>query len=332
MDVLRTPDARFEGLDGYPFAPRYVEVRAADGTSLRMHYLDEGPRDAPVILCVHGQPAWSYLYRKMIPLLTAAGFRVVAPDLIGFGRSDKPVRREDYTYAAHVEWLAQWLELVDLREATFVGQDWGGLIGLRVVAQAPDRFARIVVANTGLPDSKMVPEPVSQMLGQMYPAMPVPYAADVRQAFQNGGPGAFLYWVKYAAECPEFSVGEVFGLLAGIEDPAVLAGYTAPFPDDRYIAGARQFPSLVPLLPHHAPDRAANDAAWAVLETWKKPLLTAFTDDDPVTRGGEVVFQTRVPGAKGRTHPTIKGGGHFLQEMQPAAFSDAIIQFIRETA
>ncbi|MFZ4602089.1 MAG: haloalkane dehalogenase [Caulobacterales bacterium] len=331
MDFVRTPDDRFAGLEGFAFAPHYCDVQAGDGGVLRMHYLDEGPRDGPVVLCVHGQPAWSYLYRKMIPILTGAGFRVLAPDLIGFGRSDKPTRREDYTYARHVDWLTQWFDATGLSGATFVGQDWGGLIGLRVVAARPDRFARIVVANTGLPDSKMVPEPASQMLGQMYPSLPVPDAAAVRAAFAGGGPGAFLYWVKYAAECPEFSVRDVFGLLSGIKDEAVLAGYTAPFPNDDFIAGARQFPSLVPLLPHHANDRKANDAAWAVLEAWEKPLLTAFTDDDPVTRGGEVVFQSRVPGAKGRNHPTIKGGGHFLQEMQPQAFADAIVDFIRTT-
>lgn len=331
MDVLRTPDDRFANLAGYPFAPHYADVKAADGTVLRMHYLDEGPRDGAPILCLHGQPAWSYLYRKMIPILTAAGHRVLAPDLIGFGRSDKPTQRSDYTYAAHVDWLEQWLVGLDLKNLTLVCQDWGGLIGLRVVGLQPDRFARLVVANTGLPDSKMVAEPVSEMLGQMYPALPVPDAAAVREAFRNGGPGAFLYWVKYAAECPTFSVREVFGLLSGIDDEAILAGYTAPFPDDRYIAGAREFPSLVPLLPKHKADREANDAAWAVLERFERPVLTAFTDDDPVTRGGEVAFQSRVPGAKGRTHPTIKGGGHFLQEMQPEAFSAAILDFIRAT-
>jgi haloalkane dehalogenase len=330
MDILRTPDERFELLADYPFAPNYSDVRAGDGTLLRLHYVDEGPRDGQIMVCVHCQPAWSYLYRKMIPILTAAGYRVLAPDLIGFGRSDKPVRREDYTYSAHVDWFSQWFEAVGATGATFVGQDWGGLIGLRVLARYPDRFARIVVANTGLPDSRLIPDAASQMLGQMYPSVPIPYADDVRAAFQNGGPGAFLYWVKYAAECPDFSVRDVFGLLAGITDDAILAGYTAPFPDDRYIAGARQFPSLVPLLPHHADERRANDAAWAVLENWEKPLLTAFTDDDPVTRGGEAAFQARVPGAKARAHSTLKGG-HFLQETQPKAFADAIIGFIRET-
>jgi haloalkane dehalogenase len=331
MEILRTPDERFSSLSAYPFAPHYSDVRAADGTALRMHYLDDGPRDGQPILCLHGQPSWSYLYRKMIPRLTAAGYRVLAPDLIGFGRSDKPAHAEDYTYAGHVDWLNQWITGLDLTNLTLVCQDWGGLIGLRCVGDHPGRFARLVIANTGLPDSRQVPEQVSAMLGQLYPAVPVPDAAMVLEQFRSGAPGAFLYWVKYAAECPTFSVRDVFGILSQIEDPAVLDGYAAPFPDDRYIAGARRFPSLVPLLPHHKADRDANDRAWAVLEAFDRPVLTAFSDDDPVTRGGEIPFQTRIPGARGRTHVTITGGGHFLQEMQPAAFSDAIIAFMRAT-
>ena len=332
MDVLRTPDACFDGLSGYSFAPRYADVRAGDGAVLRMHYLDEGPRDGEILLCLHGQPSWSYLYRKMIPRLTAAGYRVLAPDLIGFGRSDKPTRIDDYTYAGHVDWLGQWITGLDVRKATLVCQDWGGLIGLRAVADHPDRFARLVIANTGLPDSRALPEGVSAMLGQLYQDVPVPDAAMVVEQFSTGGPGAFLYWVKYASESPTFSVRDVFAILSRIDDPAVLDGYAAPFPDARYLAGARKFPALVPLLPHHKAERQANDRAWKVLEAFERPVLTAFTDDDPVTRGGEVPFQTRIPGARGRTHVTIKNGGHFLQEQQPAAFSDAIIQFMRETA
>jgi haloalkane dehalogenase len=332
MQVLRTPDDRFVGLKGYAFAPCYAEVYAADGAALRLHYLDEGPRDGPPILCLHGQPSWSYLYRKMIPLLTAAGHRVIAPDLIGFGRSDKPTQIDDYTYSGHVDWMRQWLLGLDLTGLSLVCQDWGGLIGLRLAGLHPERFARLIIANTGLPDSKAIPEGVSKMLGQLYPNVPVPDAAMVGEKFREGAPGAFLYWVKYAAECPNFSVRDVFGLLSQIDDPAVLDGYCAPFPDDRFIAGARKFPSLVPLLPHHADERAKNDAAWAVLEQFERPVLTAFSDDDPVTRGGEAQFQTRVPGARGRSHVTFKGGGHFLQENQSEAFSNAIITFMRETA
>jgi haloalkane dehalogenase len=268
----------------------------------------------------------------MIPILVDAGYRVLAPDLIGFGRSDKPTSIEDYTYAGHVSWVEQWMTGLDITGLTLMCQDWGGLIGLRLAGMHPDRFARLVIANTGLPDSVSVPEEMAAMLGKLYPDVPVPDPAMVAEQFASKNPGAFLYWVKYAAESPDFSVRNVFQLLSQIEDEAVLQGYTAPFPDDSYIAGARRFPSLVPFMPHHKADREANDAAWAVLEKFEKPVLTAFADDDPVTAGGEARFQQNVPGAKGRDHPTIKGGGHFLQEKQPEALSEAIITFMRETA
>ena len=329
MDVLRTPEARFAGLPDYDFEPHYLEVTAGDGTPLRIHYLDEGPCDGEIILCLHGQPSWSYLYRKMIPLLTKAGYRVIAPDLVGFGKSDKPAERGDYTYSAHVDWMAQWLDALDLTGITLVCQDWGGLIGLRLVVRSPERFARLVVANTGLPDSTTMPAQMSDMLGAMYPQIPVPSAAEVGDAFRAGAPGAFLFWVKYSAENPDFSIRDVFGLLSGIEDDAVLDAYEAPYPDGTYLAGARQFPSLVPLLPQHKAEREKNDAAWEVLSRFERPVLTAFTDDDPVTRGGEKRFQETIPGAHGVAHVTIGGGGHFLQETQPEAFSRAIIEFMK---
>lgn len=331
MEVLRTPENCFEGLSGYPFAPHYAEIQAADGTALRMHYLDEGPRDGAIILCLHGQPSWSYLYRKMIPLLTAAGHRVIAPDLIGFGRSDKPAAVTDYTYAGHVDWLRQWLVGLDLSGVTLMCQDWGGLIGLRVVAEEPGRFARLVIANTGLPDSKLVKPEMTAMLDQVFPSVPVPSAAEVAAQFRAGAPGAFLYWVKYCSENPDFTVRDVFGVLSGFEDQAVLDGYAAPFPEPRYQAGARAFPTLVPLLRRHAADRAANDAAWAVLERFDRPVLTAFSDRDPVTKGGEAPFQKRIPGAQDRAHVTIEGGGHFLQEDGAEALSAAIIDFVAAT-
>ncbi len=326
MKVLRTPDSRFENLAGYGFAPRYSEVRAADGTGLRMHHIDEGPRDGRILLCLHGQPSWSYLYRRMLPRLTAAGYRVIAPDLIGFGRSDKPSSTDDYTYAGHVDWLSQWLRQMDLSGLTLVCQDWGGLIGLRVAAEQIGRFDNLVIANTGLPGTAMISDEMSAFLGQMYPAVPVPDASMVREQFQSGGPGAFLYWVKYAAECPASSIRDVFGLLSGITDETVLDGYVAPFPDDTFMAGARRFPSLVPLLPHHKPDRLANDEAWKVLETFSGRVLLSFSDSDPVTRGGDALFKARLPGAES---VTIAGGGHFLQEDASEAFSDAIIAFMR---
>jgi len=331
MDVLRTPDERFNALSGYPFTPNYRDVQAADGTLLRIHYLDEGPRDGAPLLCLHGQPSWSYLYRKMIPLLTAAGHRVIAPDLVGFGRSDKPASVEDYSYTAHVDWMDQWLTGMDLDAMTLVCQDWGGLIGLRLLARHPERFARLVVANTGLPGSDQVTDEVSAMLAETYPNLAVPSAGDVAEAFGKGEASAFLSWVKYCAESPDFSVRDVFGLLSQIQDAHVLDGYEAPFPDPRYLAGARAFPTLVPLMPHHKGEREANDAAWKVLERFERPVLTAFSDNDPVTHGGEAPFQARIPGAKGREHPTIPGGGHFLQEGAPEAFSEAIINFMRDT-
>lgn len=331
MDVLRTDEAHFEGLSGYPFAPNYAEVKAEDGTVLRLHYLDEGPRDGEIILCMHGQPSWSYLYRKMIPYLTAAGHRVIAPDLIGFGRSDKPTSVSDYSYQGHVDWMNQWLTGMDLKNVTLMCQDWGGLIGLRVVADQPERFARLVIANTGLPSSAAITPEMSTMLGQVYPSIPVPSAAEVVEQFGAGAPGAFLYWVKYCAEAEDFSVRDVFGILSRINDDAVLDGYAAPFPDASHLAGARAFPSLVPLLPHHQSTRETNDAAWKVLETFDRPVLTAFSDGDAVTAGGEKVFQERIPGAKDVDHVTIKDGGHFLQEDQPEALSKAIIGFMADT-
>ncbi len=331
MHVLRTPDERFKNLAGYDFEPHYTDI-TADGTTLRVHYLDEGPRDGQVVLCMHGQPSWCYLYRKMVPLLTNAGYRVVAPDLIGFGRSDKPVHTEDYTYARHVDWMNQWLRAVNLSGVTLVCQDWGGLIGLRMAAEQIGRFSRLVVANTGLPNSNGVPRELIELVARTYPEIPIPGPAMVREKFEAADPLAFLYWIKYAAEYPGFSARGVFSLLGGITDEQVLAGYNAPFPDERYLAGARRFPSLVPLFPHHKEDREANDRAWQALSRFEGPVLTAFSDQDAVTRGGEKVFQEAIPGARGRTHPTIKGAGHFLQEDSPEDLSNAIISFMKETS
>lgn len=330
MQFLRTPDERFANLPDYRFEPNYSSVSAADGTQLRVHHIDEGPKSGEPILCLHGQPSWSFLYRKMAPILSAAGYRVIAPDLIGFGRTDKPTSMDDYTYSGHVDWMSQWLTQLDLSNITLVCQDWGGLIGLRLVGLHPERFARLVVANTGLPDSTTVPPNLSEMLGTLYPQVPTPDAAAVRAAFASGSPGAFLYWVKYASESPHFSVRDVFSILSQFP-PDVVEGYLAPFPSDDYIAGARKFPALVPLLPKHQSDREANDRAWKVLEAFEKPVLTAFSDDDPVTRGAELGFQTRIPGARGRAHITIKGGGHFLQELRAPELSEAVIAFMRET-
>jgi haloalkane dehalogenase len=294
METLRTPDERFANLPGYPFAPHYTET---DG--LRIHYVDEGPRDAAPVLMLHGEPSWSYLYRKMIPIVVAAGHRAVAPDLVGFGRSDKPVRREDYTYQRHVDWLRHVLTALDLRNVTLVCQDWGGLLGLRLVADHPERFARVVTANTFLPTGDV---PAGK---------------------------AFLAWKEYSQTTPDFRCGGIVRGACVTQVPSeVEAAYDAPFPDDRYKAGARQFPTLVPVTPDD-PAAPANRKAWEKLSTWTKPWLTAFSDQDPVTRGGDKLFQERIPGAKGQPHVTIEGGGHFLQEDKGEELARVVVEFMK---
>ncbi len=300
MKSLRTPDDRFDGLPEFPFAPHYVEVDDGDGTGkLRVHYLDEGPRSGPVVLLMHGEPSWCFLYRRMIPVLVAAGLRCIAPDLVGFGRSDKPTARSDYTYARHVEWMrAALFDALDLRDVTFVGQDWGGLIGLRLVGEHPDRFARVVTANTFLPTGDTPP-------GE-----------------------AFLNWQRFSQTVEDFAVG--FIVSTGCHttpDAAVAAAYDAPFPDDTYKAGARQFPMLVPTSPDD-PASIANRAAWETLRAWTKPFLTAFSDQDAITRGGDRVFQRDVPGCAGQPHTTIEGGGHFLQEDKGPELARVVAEWI----
>ena len=297
MEILRTPDERFRQLPGYPFAPRYLNLGG-----LRMHYVDEGPRDGAPVLLLHGEPSWSYLYRKMIPLLTVAGHRAVAPDFVGFGRSDKPVHREDYTYQRHVDWTRSVIEQLDLRGITLVCQDWGGLIGLRLAAEHDDRFARIVTANTFLPTGDTPPG------------------------------DAFLAWRKFSQETPEFPVGRLVqgGCVTSLA-PEVVAAYDAPFPDDRYKAGARQFPVLVPISPDDAAS-APNRKAWEVLRRWRKPFLTAFSDSDPITHGAEGVLQQAIPGAQGQPHTTIVGAGHFVQEDKGEELARVVIDFIARTA
>ena len=298
MDVLRTPDERFVDLPGFPFQPHYLEVPSGDGGSLRVHYLDEGPPDAAPVLLIHGEPSWSYLYRKMVPILVDAGHRAVVPDLVGFGRSDKPARREDYSYQRHVDWMRAFLEALDLRDITLFCQDWGGLIGLRLAAEQPERFARIVAANTGLPTGEQPPSE------------------------------AFLRWQRYSQETPEFRLGRVIKGACLTDLPSeVIAAYDAPFPDDSYKAGARVFPTLVPTAPDD-PAAEPNRKAWDVLRRWEKPFLTAFSDSDPITRGGDRAFQSRIPGAAGQPHTTIVGAGHFLQEDKGPELAAVVVDFI----
>ncbi|NJC07146.1 haloalkane dehalogenase [Polymorphobacter fuscus] len=295
---MRTPDACFEALTDYPFAPHYAEVvDASSGTPLRIHYIDEGPADAAPVLLLHGEPSWSYLYRDIAAPLAARGHRVVAPDLIGFGKSDKPAARADYTYERHVAWMSDWLVGLDLTDITLFCQDWGGLIGLRLVAAFPDRFARLVIANTGLPTG-------------------------------SGMTPGFQQWLTLSQTIPELPTGNIVNLGTTRElTAAEIAAYDAPFPDERYKAGARQFPTLVPMTPSHL-SVCENITAWRVLEDFTRPVLTCFSDNDPVTRGGEAIFKTRMPGALGQPH-VILPGGHFLQEDAAPQIVTLIDGFIR---
>ncbi len=300
MRALRTPDDRFAALPDYPFEPKYVDVPAGDESNdlLRMHYVDEGA--GPVVLMLHGEPSWSFLYRKMIPIVSAAGFRAVAPDLIGFGRSDKPAARTDYTYLRHVDWVKSFIATLDLSGMTLVAQDWGGLIGLRIAAEEPDRFDRIVAANTFLPT------------GDSHPG------------------DAFLAWQRFSQEVPEMPIGALIGrACVSTVSPEVTAAYDAPFPDESYKEGARQFPLLVPTAPDD-PAAPANRQAWEVLSSWKKPFLTAFSDKDPITAGADVVLRERIPGCAGQPHTTIEDGGHFLQEDQGKRLADVVVAFAQD--
>lgn len=302
MNVLRTPDERFVGLADYPFEPHYVEVDTGDGSRLRVHYLDEGPTDGQVVVLLHGEPSWSYLYRRMIPVLSAAGLRSVAVDLVGFGRSDKPAERGDYTYQAHVEWTWAALQAIGVDAVTLVCQDWGGLIGLRLVGEHPGSFARVVAANTFLPTGDRPPG------------------------------DAFLAWQRYSQETPEFRVGRIVhgGCVSDLSHE-VIAAYDAPYPDDTYKAGARQFPLLVPTTPDD-PAAPANRAAWESLRRFDRPFLCAFSDFDAITRGADDVLRAEIPGAAGQPHITIAGAGHFLQEDKGEQLAQVVSEFIASTS
>lgn len=293
MKVLRTPDEAFAAISDFPFAPHYAEIADPhDGTKLRVHYVDEGPRDAPVVLMMHGEPSWSYLYRNMIGPVVEAGYRVIAPDLIGFGKSDKPAKKSDYSYARHVAWMQLWLEQLDLKNITLVCQDWGSLVGLRLVAVMPDRFAAVALSNGGLPEGGKPPR-------------------------------AFAIWRAFAKWSPIFPIGKIVDTgTARSLTPAEIAAYNAPFPDRRYTAGARIFPSFVPFENNVAiPDQKR---AWEVFDKWDKPFLCCFSDKDPVTRNGETRFIGRVPGTAGQPHRSLSGG-HFVQEDDPEGFVAAIL-------
>ncbi len=292
MKFNRTTEERFQHLKDYPFEPHYLQIN-----ELRMHFVDEGSRQGQVILMLHGEPSWSYLYRHMIPLCVAAGHRVIAPDLIGFGKSDKPEKIKDYSYQKHMDWMTNFIESLDLQNIVLVCQDWGALIGLRLAAENQQRFAGIVVGNGMLPtgDQKM--------------------------------PRIFKIWQFFARFSPWFPIDRIiesgcFKTLHAEEKRA----YNAPFPSAAYKAGARAFPRLVPVTPKD-PATSANRDAWEILKKWHKPFLTAFSNGDPMMRGGDLFMQQRIPGCKGQKHLTLKGG-HFLQEDSGKEFATVINQFV----
>jgi haloalkane dehalogenase len=298
MQTIRTPDERFANLIDYPFAAHYVDVPDGEGGELRIHYLDEGPAAGQIILCLHGQPTWSYLYRRMIAPLSGAGYRVVAPDLVGFGKSDKPTQPGSYSYANHVRWIDGFVKALDLRAVTLVCQDWGGLIGLRVLTDNVERFARVVAANTGLPDAHGIPAEAAPMLRTAFAKIPaLPPEQMVAKLVENENGLGFMYWIKYCAEYPDFRISDAVRLSAmnGLTD-AQVAAYDAPFPSEAHKQGARRFPSLVPIFPDD-PAIEANRRAWA--------------------------------GARRQQHVTIDGAGHFLQEDAPDRLAAAIVDFCR---
>ncbi|MBV8929722.1 MAG: haloalkane dehalogenase [Mycobacteriaceae bacterium] len=303
MQKLRTPDERFTDLPDFGYAPRYSEINDDDGAALRIAWVEDGSADADPVLMLHGEPTWSFLYRRMIPVLVAAGHRVICPDLVGFGRSDKPTRREDHTYARHVEWIrALAFDVLDLRRVTLVGQDWGGLIGLRLAAEHPDRFSQLVVANTGLPTGDI---PMPEIWWQFRNAIQAAPTIDVGRFVQAG--------------CRR----EV--------SDAVRAGYDAPFPDDSYSVGPRAMPGLVPTSPED-PAATANRAAWAALCESATPMLVAFSDGDPITGGMAPIFQREMRGARGYEHPVIHNAGHFLQEDAGEELATQIVDFLAKAS
>ena len=299
MDVLRTPDDRFAGLPGFAYPPHYAAVIDPDGGTIRMAWVEDGPADGEPVLLLHGEPSWSFLYRTMIPVLARAGLRAIAPDLVGFGRSDKPVRVADHTYARHVEWVRELaFDVLDLHGVTIVGQDWGGLIGLRLAAEHPERFRRIVAANTGLPTGD---HPMPEIWHRFRQAVQTAPVLDVGRFVQSG--------------CRRPMSDEV------------RAAYDAPFPDDSYVAGARAMPGLVPTAPDD-PASAANRAAWAVLAASPTPALIAFSDGDPITGAMAPILMRTLPGAQGREHPVIENAGHFLQEDAGPELAERIVEFV----
>jgi haloalkane dehalogenase len=300
VQLLRTPEDRFAGLTDFPYEPKYADVADPDGGTLRMAWVAAGPPDGPPVVLLHGEPTWSYLYRSMIPPLAEAGLRVIVPDLVGFGRSDKPADIGDHSYARHVAWLAELLlDRLELRGATLLGQDWGGLLGLRIVAENPDAFDRVVAANTGMPTG------------------------------DHDMPQVWWQFRRMIEQAPQLDIGRTVasGCVRGLSD-AARAGYDMPFPDESYMAGPRAMPLLVPTEPTD-PATEANRAAWERLTGWDKPFLVAFSDSDPITGPMAPVLRKLVPGTRGREHPVIADAGHFLQEDAGEELARHLADFIR---
>jgi len=300
MKMLRTPDACFDDLIDFDFEPHYTEIADADGTTIRIHHVEAGPEDAAPVLLIHGNPTWSYLHRRFLEPIAAAGHRAIAVDLVGCGRSDKPAEKSDYTQARHVDWMTRWLESMDLRRTTLFCQDWGGTIGLHLVAHQGDRFDRVVVANSGLP------------LGQ--------------------GEGEFMkMWTSMMREATSFPFDQMLptGVARGLE-PHELAAYKAPFPDDTYMAGICEFPMLIAVQPDN-PGVPANRAVWKKLGRFEKPFLTLFGGMDPVTQGGEKALLAHVPGARGQAHHVFQDASHFIQEDVPGELVERTLAFIEAT-
>ncbi len=305
MELLRTPDDCFADLPDFPYEPHYAVISDLDADhsgALRMAWVEAGPDDGPAVVLLHGEPSWSFLYRTMLPTLAEAGLRAIAPDLVGFGRSDKPTDIADHTYARHVEWTRALLaDVLDLRAVTLVGQDWGGLIGLRLVAENPERFARVVAANTGLPAGD---HPMPQIWHRFKDTVQQAETLDIGRLVRSG--------------CRRPM------------SPQVQAGYDAPFPDESFKAGPRAMPGLVPIRPDD-PASEANRAAWATLTTMTLPVLVAFSDSDPITAAMGPILRNALPGAQGRTHPTIADAGHFLQEDAGPELAAQVVDFVATT-
>ena len=302
MKLLRTPEDRFTNLPDYPFTPRYQVINDRwEPVEIRIHSIDEGAADEQVVLMLHGEPSWSFLYRKMVRPFTQAGYRVLAPDLPGFGKSDKPSKRGDYSYARHVAWMQDWLRALDLQNIILICQDWGGLIGMRLVADEPHRFAQVVTSNTMLPTG------------------------------DHAAGDAFMKWQKFSQEVPVFPTGQIVnkGTVSGLSG-AEIAAYDAPFPDETYKEGARQFPTLVPVTADN-PESQANREAWKVLMGFEKPWLCAFGDSDPITGAAAPVIQKLIPGCKGQPHTTLRGGGHFIQEDCGAELSRVVLDWLQRS-